>query len=106
MRRKVLQWWIIQREWRIITGNEDAKIEWKYMPKESTIAVRFSVGVSSLSIAVPVEDMYKSITHFSEKFMRRVLELFREANVPGVNPGPSLPVGSQGAAKMNGVSHA
>lgn len=101
MRSKMLAWWLIQREWRRVTGNDAAKIEWKHIPKESSIAVRFSIGVSSLSIAVPVEDMYKSINHFSEKFMQRVLELFREANVPGVCSRANLPVGSQGV--VNGV---
>lgn len=105
MRKNYLPQWIVEREFRKATGNPAAAVEYLLAPIRGATAIKFSVKTASLTIQVGDEDLKGSVAHFSEKFIRRVCELFREANVPGVNPGPMSTSGlSLGAAR--GENHA
>jgi len=86
-------------------GSEDARVRSYVLPDTGDFGVFFGLGSHNLTIQVQRADMFRSVSYFKEKYLGSVCDLFREANVPGVNPGQQiLPVGSLGA--VNGVNHA
>lgn len=101
MRKRRLSDAFIQAEFRRLYGDDSARVTSAIRCTVPDYAVKFAVGPRHLTIAVPIEWMYRSIAAFTEQFTMRVVEIFNEheqQDVPARSPG-HVPVQSLGAAK-------